>query len=220
MLFPVRTSLVRSLLAAVVCAGALYAVPQPAQAQSNVRIAVVNPAKVFNDAAETKALKAKFEEDQKRNQAEGAAKVKELQALKAAREELKQGSEQWRQANDKLIRASADFKVWQQAEQIRNDWAQKDQMRSMFDKIQLTIAKVAQRDGIDLVVADIGAKLPEDLDNVTIVQLNDAILKKTVLYVSNKPGLDITSAVLLQLDADYKAVGAPAAQLPNPAAPK
>ncbi|QOV90131.1 OmpH family outer membrane protein [Humisphaera borealis] len=198
---------------------ALVLTPSGAQAQSTVRVAVVNPAKVFNDAAETQALKKKFEEDQKRIQAEGTGKVEELKRLKAGRDEFRQGTDQWKAANDKLIRATADFKVWQQSEQIRAEWNQKDQMRSMFDKITQTVAKVAQRDGIDLVIADIGAKLPEDLDGVNMAQLNDAILKKTVLFVSAKQGLDITAAVQLQLDADYKSGGPPAAMV-NPVAPK
>lgn len=205
-----RRSFVHTVLAVAVAAF-LLAIPSSAHAQATVRIAVVNPAKVFNDAAETLALKKQFEEEQKRIQAEGAAKVKELQALKAGRDEFKQGTDQWKTANDKLIRATADFKVWQQSAQLRSEWNQKDQMRTMFDKITMTVAKVAQRDGIDLVIADIGAKLPEDLDGINMMQLNDAILKKTVLYTSAKQGLDITAAVSLQLDADYKAGGAPAA---------
>ena len=214
-----RFSLVRTMLTFGVAAFAFVAASQTSQAQTSVRVAVVNPAKVFNDAAETKALKTKFEDDQKRIQAEGTAKVEELKRLKAGRDEFKQGTDQWKTANDKLIRATADFKVWQQSEQVRAEWNQKDQMRTMFDKITQTVAKVAQRDGIDLVIADIGAKLPDDLDGVNIMQLNDAILKKTVLFVSNKQGLDITAAVQLQLDADYKAAGPPAAMV-NPVAPK
>jgi Skp family chaperone for outer membrane proteins len=217
MLSAVRNALLRSMLAAGVV-GFVFAPAASAQTQP-VRVAVVNPAKVFNEAAETKALKLKFEDEQKRIQAEGTGKVNELKALKAGRDEFKQGSDQWKAANDKLIRATADFKVWQQAEQVRSEWNQKDQMRSMFDKITATVGKVAARDGIDIVIADIGAKLPEDLDGVNMAQLNDAILKKTILFTSNKQGLDITAAVLLQLDADYKAGGAPAAMV-NPVAPK
>lgn len=216
----VRISRLRSLLAVGLAVACFAFAPRAALAQEpKIRVAVVNPAKVFNEASETKTLKARFEEDQKRIQAEGTAKVEELKRLKSGRDEFKQGSEQWKAANDKLIRSTADFQVWKQSEQIRGDWNQKDQMRSMFDKIQQTVAKVAQRDGIDLVIADIGTKLPDDLDGITMVQLNDAILKKTVIFTSNKQGLDITAAVLLQLDADYKAGGPPAAQI-NPNEPK
>ena len=213
-----RISFLRTMFALGIAAVGYVAMPQTAQAQNvNIRVAVVNPAKIFNEAAETKALKAKFDEEQKRIQIEGNGKVDALKALKAGRDDARPGSDQWRDANKKLIEATANFKVWQQSEQVRAEWNQKDQMRSMFDKITATVAKVSQRDGIDLVIADIGAKLPDDLDGVNIMQLNDAILKKTVIYVSNKQGLDITAAVQLQLDADYKA-GTPA---PAPApAPK
>jgi hypothetical protein len=105
------------------------------------------------------------------------------------------------------------YKVWGETERAKAEFKQKRQMKALFDKIQVAIAAVAKRDGIDLVIADSSERLPDDIGQVDMRALRAMILQKNVLFVNpGKQGLDITAAVQLQLDAEFKAAGpAPAA---------
>ena len=209
-----RTAVLRSMLAVSAAATAvLAAAPAPvaAQATGQVRIAVVNPAKVFNDMAETRALKGKLAEDEGRYKAELERRTAQLTSMKKGLGDLKPDSPQWEAANQSLMAESVNLKVWAETEKGKAEFAQRRQMKHLFDKVQAAIAKVAQRDGIDLVVADSSERLPDDLDQIDIRALRSLILQKNVLFVSNKQGLDITAAVQLQLDTDFKAGGTTAA---------
>ena len=206
-----RTAVLRSMLALSAAAAATAAAARPAVAQTPApaRIAVVNPAKVFSDMAETKALQGRMAEDQKKFEAESKAKAARLAELKKGRDDIKPDSPQWDAANQTLMAESAAYKVWGETQRATAEFKQKRQMKTLFDKIQVAIAKVAQRDGIDLVIADSSERLPDDIDTADIRALRALILQKNVLFVSNKQGLDITAAVQLQLDAEFKA-GSPA----------
>ena len=209
----VRTALLRSMLS--LSAAALFvsaaARPAAAQAPTQTRIAVVNPAKVFNDMAETKALQVRMAEDQKRFESDSKARATKLEEMKRGLGDLKPDSPQANAANEALMTESVNYKVWGETERAKAEFKQKRQMKALFDKIQVAIATVAKRDGIDLVIADSSERLPDEIDTVDLRALRAMILQKNVLFVNpNKQGLDITAAVQLQLDAEFKA-GGPAA---------
>ena len=215
-----RRSTARSLLALALSvaggAAALLAAPAPAAAQAaatgGVRIAVVNPAKVFTVMDEKKALQATNDEEQKRIEAAGREKVNAIQAIKKARDEqFRPGSPQYEDATNDLLAKTAEYKVWAETERLKAEFNQKRQTKVLFDKIQQAIQEVAQRDGIDLVVADSSERLPDDLEKIDVNALRQMILSKQVLFVSQKQGLDITDAVVLQLNAKYKQGGGRAA---------
>ncbi|CAA9402666.1 MAG: hypothetical protein AVDCRST_MAG64-1793 [uncultured Phycisphaerae bacterium] len=206
----VRTALLRSMLS--LSAAALFvsaaARPAAAQAPTQTRIAVVNPAKVFNDMAETKALQVRMAEDQKRFESDSKARATKLEEMKRGLGDLKPDSPQANAANEALMTESVNYKVWGETERAKAEFKQKRQMKALFDKIQVAIATVAKRDGIDLVIADSSERLPDDIGQMDMRALRAMILQKNVLFVNpNKQGLDITAAVQLQLDAEFKAAG-------------
>ncbi|HEX8913580.1 MAG TPA: OmpH family outer membrane protein [Humisphaera sp.] len=218
-----RRTTARSLLAIALSvtggAAALLGTPAPAAAQAAapVRIAVVNPAKVFTVMDEKKALQATNDEEQKKLETEGKVKVAAIQAIKTGREQYKPGSPQYEDATKDLLAETAKYKVWAETERLKAEFNQKQQTKVLFDKIQQAIQEVAQRDGIDLVIADSSDRLPDDLEKVDVNALRQMILSKQVLFVSQKQGLDITDAVVLQLNAKFKQGGGRA---PAPAQPK
>ena len=205
-----RTALLRSMLSLSAAALVVSAAPRPAAAQTPAptRIAVVNPAKVFNDMAETKALQSRMGEDQKRFEADSKARATKLEEMKRGLGDLKPDSPQAAAANEALMAETVNYKVWGETERAKAEFKQKRQMKTLFDKIQVAIATVAKRDGIDLVIADSSERLPDDIGQMDMRALRAMILQKNVLFVNpNKQGLDITAAVQLQLDAEFKAAG-------------
>lgn len=205
-----RTALLRSTLA-LAATTTLVAAPRPAaaQAQAPVRIAVVNPAKVFNDMAETKTLQGRMVEEQKKFESERKVREAKIGDMKKGLADLKPDSPQADAANQALMTESVSYKVWGETERAKAEFGQKRQMKLLFDKIQVAIAAVAKRDGVDLVIADSSERLPDEIDSMDIRAVRSLILQKNVLFVNPaRQGLDITAAVQLQLDAEFKARGA------------
>src|SRR3954470_11870497 len=82
----------------------------PAGASGGVnKVAIANPAKIFNEIQETKDLKAKMEGDRKNLETQEQTKRQELKDLQAQRDTLKPDSPQYAQLNQKLLEASISF---------------------------------------------------------------------------------------------------------------
>ncbi|MDB5295981.1 MAG: hypothetical protein JWO31_1964 [Phycisphaerales bacterium] len=208
----VRTALLRSMLVLPAAVSALAVAPRPAAAQAaaspNIRIAVVNPVRVFNEMAETKAANAVMAEEENKIKAELERRKSQLAAMNKAVTDLKPNSTQWEDAKSAAMAAEVEAKVWAESAQAKAMFTNKRRMKQLFDKVQSAIVKVAQRDGIDLVIADSSERLPDDLDQIDVRALRNIFLAKSVLYVSpSKQGLDISAAVQLQLDADFRSAG-------------
>jgi Skp family chaperone for outer membrane proteins len=208
-----RRPLARKLLAlSLTLAGgvALTAAPSAvvAQTQPAIRIAVVNPAKVFAQIDEKKALQDQNEAEQRRIEAQSREKANAIQALAKARGEMKPGTPQFEDTTNELLSKTADYKVWAETERLKAEFNQKKQTKILFDKIQAAVTEVAARDGIDLVLTDSSEPFPDDLEKIDIRALRAIMLQRNVLHVSQKQGLDITDAVILVLNAKYKQSGA------------
>jgi Skp family chaperone for outer membrane proteins len=86
--------------------------------------------------------------------------------------------------------------------------AQKEQLRTIFDKITAAVSEVASQKGFDLIVSDQRPPIPESLDQLDINQLRELINRRTVLY--SAPKADISEDVIALLNARYVAAPAPA----------
>lgn len=208
-----------ALLAAALAVAPFNAAPARAQAAQAkpVRIAVANPARIFNEMQETRSLQARMAEEQKKFVATEREKRAQIEQIKQARDAMKPDHPQYDELNNQLLNASVEYKVWGEAEKARAEGRQKRQMRSLFDKVQAAIAEVAKEEGIDLVIADQRDPLPEDIDQININQLKASILSKDVLYASKES--DVSDKVLARLDARFKAAGTGAGAGGGAAAP-
>jgi Skp family chaperone for outer membrane proteins len=181
-------------------------------------IGIVNPGRVFADMQETKDLKAKLEIDRKNLETEVQQRQQKVKDLQAARDLLKQDSPQYQQADQSFMSEAIQFDTWSKITQATLQGQQKQQMKSLFDKIVTATQQVAQQKGIDLVIADQRA---EDINTqqLNVEQLRAMLNGRNILYSSEK--VDLNAAVVAALDANYKASGgaAPAASTPAPAAP-
>lgn len=201
----------RGFVAAVTLSAAATAwgaAPPPAAAPSAAptRVAIVNTQRVFNDMQETKALNTQMGEETKKLEEMSRGKQANLQRLQKERDEsFKPGTPQWDQANEALMKAAVEFEVWGKTEKARTEFAYKKQVKQLFDKVQAATAEVAQKEGFDLVLADVGEKPPEDLNQLNLQNLKALMLQRNVLFAG--PKNDVTSLVILVLDAKYKASG-------------
>jgi outer membrane protein len=178
--------------------------PLPAAAQTPAaKVAIANPARIFNEIQETKDLKAKMESDRKTLEATELEKRTQLRDLTAQRDALKPDSQAYAELNQKLLQASIEFEVWGRMQQAEVQRRQKQQMVALFNKITAAVAKVATQQGIDLVIAEQRPEIPDNLDPVDINVLRNLINQRNVLF--NTPAVDLSDKVIATMDADYKA---------------
>jgi Skp family chaperone for outer membrane proteins len=75
-------------------------------------------------------------------------------------------------------------------------------MRIIYEKIEQTVADIAAKKGLDLVIPDSRQPFPDTVDNINLDQLRGFIASRNVLYAH--PSIDITSEVITAMDAKYK----------------
>lgn len=188
---------------AVVSIALLFSATAALNAQTpSPKIAVANPAKIFNELQETKDLKAKMDDDGKTLQATDAEKRQKLKDLQAQRDTLKDGTPQYDDLNKQLMAASVDYEVWNRLQQAELQRQQKTQIKNLFQKIATSTGDVAKQRGIDLVIAEEQPEFPENMDQITTDQVRQLIAERNVLYDSG--ALDISNEVIASMDAKYK----------------
>src|SRR4051812_30916351 len=190
-----------SALAAVMIAAIAFA-PARALAQTG-KIAVANPARIFNELQETKDLKVAIETERgqlEKMEIEKRAQIKDLQGR---RDQLKSDSAAWADANRDLMQKGIEFEVWGRTQQANMQSRQKIQMMNLFLKITTTVQEVATSKQIDLVIAEQRPEFPENLDQLNPDQLRALINSRNVLFAATT--VDISNDVIAAMDAKYKA---------------
>lgn len=192
----------RTLRLAPLAAIALIAIAFTGSIASAQKIALANPAKIFQELKETadlrKAMEAK-EQQVKNTQFEKQQKIKDLQAR---RDQLKPDSSGYAEANRDLMQAAVDYEVWGKMTQVEVQNEQKRQLLGIFNRITNAVSEVATAKGIDLVVTDQRPEIPENLDAVNVDQLRGLINSRNVLFF--KPQIDISADVVAALNAKYE----------------
>ena len=185
----------------------MLAMALPARADQAERIAIANPAKIFMDMQETKDLVDKLKNDQTDLQKLSDEKKAKLQDLDSQRKFYKEDTQQYQDKSREILQASIEYDVWAKMTDADLQRRQKEEIKTLFGKIQDAIATVAKQKGISLVLADQRSEIPDNLDQIELTALRALISQRTVLYFDNNPsvGIDITQDVLTLLDTNYKA---------------
>ena len=200
----IRRSLLVAAAGLSLCLGGAT-VARAQEAGAPAKVAVVNPARCFAEMQETKDLKAKLENDQKQLKAEVEQRQGKVKDLQAQRDLLKQDSPQYKQADETFMKEAIEFDTWSKITQAQLQGQQKQQMKSLFDKIVAATQEVAQQRGIDLVIADQRPDLPENLAAINVEQLRGILNGRNIMFASQR--VDLSQEVIAALDAKYRAGG-------------
>jgi Skp family chaperone for outer membrane proteins len=194
---------------------------QNAPAPAAINIAIADPAAIALKIRETQDMLAAMKDDQKTLQDQMTAKQQDLKKLQQALTYLNPNTPSYDQANQQLLSESIAYDAWVQEEQLDLNRRLKNNVKRLFDEIQDAVATVAQKKGINLVIADQRPDIPDNLDNVDIRVLQDLISRRTVLY--SDQSRDISGEVQALLDQNYlnrtSPGGAPSDQNPGVQAP-
>ncbi|HRK31054.1 MAG TPA: OmpH family outer membrane protein [Tepidisphaeraceae bacterium] len=176
----------------------------PSLAQSAPRIAIANTARILNELQETKDLNQKINNDLKLLDTERVTRQQKVTDLQAKRDQLRPEAPQYNDVNKEWLQARIEFEIWAQLQQANLQREQKIQMRTLFGKIEQTIAEVATKKAIDVVLAEQKVDFPDNLDAIQVDQLKAIIGQRNVLF-ANAATVDITNDVITAMDAAYKA---------------
>lgn len=188
--------------AATLIAALLLAGSQAAAQTSIAKVAIANPARIFNDIQETRDLKAKMENDRKTLEATDLEKRTKIRDLQTQRDALRPDSPQYNEINRQLLQAGIDYETWRKITELDIQRQQKLQMKSLFDKITASVTEVATQKGIDLVIAEQHPDFPENIDQLSVDQVRLLINQRNVLF--NTALVDISSDVIAAMDTKYK----------------
>ena len=158
------------------------------------KVAIVDVTKVLQNSKKHKQWQEKMTKDEEQMKAEFQKSQKELEALKANLDLLKIGSKDYidvmKDFLDKKSLLDAKDKFYQEKVNIEmQQWTE-----SLYTKMLEITATIAQKKGIDIVLAQEQLELPSP-------SLRDFMLSmrtKKVLYCN--PQIDITDSVLAALD--------------------
>lgn len=196
----VRTARLAALT--LVVALALNLSPARAQSAQPTKVAIANPAKIFQQLQETNDLKAKMENTRKTLEQQEFERRQKIKDLEAQRNQLKPDAPAYQERQHELLQATMEFQVWGQMMQADVQREQKQQMKSLFDKITTAVTEVATQKGIDLVIAEQRPDL-DNIDQLNVEQVRALINTRNVLF--SAPQIDISNDVIAAMDAKYKA---------------
>lgn len=186
----------------------------PAQAAGGhqLNVGVVNTTKILRTMQETKKLDADFRGKQAelgQQQQQREAEITDLQ--KHRDNNLKPGSQQYRDESAKIQQKRVELEVWKQMSTVQLEQWYKESLKGVYDHITQATAQVAMQQNIDLVIADQSPEIGPDLDRVNVQQLQAALASRAVLYANKRA--DITEDVLTVVEKNF------ASQAPPPGPP-
>ena len=184
--------------------GLLMATPALAQ-DAATRIAVCNPAKVFEALEERKVVQERLIQERDRSKAEAARRQAEVRELMQQREQLNPTSTVYAEKNQQIMGKTVEYEVWGRLAEASLARQEKDQIIAIYDKIREACKEVATAERFDLVVAERRPEIPANRDQLTPDQVRQLITASDVLYSNEK--VDITQKVILNLNKKFGTTG-------------
>lgn len=184
-------------------AGFLLASPLAGAQEAAIKMAVCNPGKVFDGMDEKRAVEEKMKNDRDKINLEVSRRRAEVEEIKKQLSELKPDSVQYKEKSQLLLQKAIDFEVWARLTEAELARAEKETIKSLFEKIREATKEVADSKKIDLVLAERRPDLSANTEKLTPDQLRQMINASDVLYSNEKA--DITGAVIMALNKKYAA---------------
>lgn len=165
-----------------------------------IRAAVVNVPRVSEQYRKTAELETHFEKLRDTFTKEHDAQREKIQRMtRSLREELKPGSEDFRQRAKQVAMLEAQLAWFNESEGERIEIGLRTSLLSIYEDIHAAIREIAGERNLDLVLT--ADRLPEDPPGST-GQVRQQILLQKVLYWN--PRVDITDAVIERINLRYQ----------------
>ncbi|HEX4124012.1 MAG TPA: OmpH family outer membrane protein [Tepidisphaeraceae bacterium] len=172
----------------------------PAPAGEAPKFAVIDPQIVLDGMQEMKDIKNQFQQKQQQQQADENSKKAAVAQLDSSRKQLRPGSKQYNEISEQIDQATADLQSWETLTRLRDEREQKQTLLTLYKEIQDACGRIAQQDGLDLVITTIDQDIPS-VENMTNDQLHLLLDERVVMFHSAR--VDITQKVLIQVNLEY-----------------
>jgi len=156
--------------------------------------------RIFKDIQETKSMRDKLEARRKELLAKEMELRQNIETLTKQRADINPNHPKWRELTDQIFNAKATLQSWGAANKASVELDQKMMVKTLFDKIEASIAEVAQQNNIDIVIAD-GRRDIEGIEDMSFEDLQRVLSTRNVLY-ANK-GFDLSEKVITLMDAKF-----------------
>lgn len=178
-------------------------------------IAIANLDRIRESMAEWKDVLSQLDLDKKSYQQQATDKDNALKQEKAELAFLTAGTPQYVDTEKKYEHDMIEADVWAKEQQNALERSYKARLKQVFLEIQDAVNQIAQKDGISLVLADQRPLIPDNLEDMTLQELQARISQRTVLF--SDQSRDISGEVITLLDRNYAAkTAAPAGVTPAP----
>ena len=175
------------------------------KAQDMVKIGVCNPAKVFEAMDERKVIEDKMKSERDKATAEVNRRKQEVEDLQRQRNELRPESAIFQEKTNQMMEKAVQFEVWARLKQAEMDRSEKEQIKTLYEKIRESCKEVATEKKLDLILAERKPELPANMEKLTADQVRAVISQNDVLYANERA--DITQQVILKVNQKYAAGG-------------
>ena len=185
----------------------------PPQRSASPNVAVINLARVFERYQMTQDLEQMFAQRRQDLKSEAERKRDDIGVLGNALQQFKPGTEDYRQREEKLVRAEIEFEVWLDVQERRLKSEHKGWLERIYSSTQDVVAKIAGERGLDLVLtySDLERDAPDS------VAFKQQILLRTVIYADER--IDLTNGVIDVLNTDYQRRGGAGSRQVGPTLP-
>jgi Skp family chaperone for outer membrane proteins len=196
------------LVALVVLAGV------PASARAEFKAGIVDTVQVVNEYNRTKDANDDLKSEMDTLRAVAEPKFNKVKELQIRRDGFNRTSDEWKKANEDLVKAQVDYQAWFLPEQAKIEWKHRDVLLDMYRQIGIEAAKIAKTKGLDIIFTKAFLAPPQiDVNEAQgLDDLKQRIINQRILYPTNIA--DLTKEVLDALNAEYKPkkAAAPAAK--------
>lgn len=161
-------------------------------------VGVVNVNTLIAKSAKNTAYQAEIQKRAAQLKLEAEQKQKKINLLRSDLDVIANAEARAKKERE-IIKAIAELQAWNQ---IQQTYLQRDQQTflvEIYGEIDKTVAKVAQREGYDMVVMDVATP---DFGKLSPEQLLQFMGGRQVIYRSEK--VDLTQVVLAQMDLDFQ----------------
>jgi Skp family chaperone for outer membrane proteins len=161
------------------------------------KIGVINLSVAFDKYRLTKDLEAKFDERRRELANEADRRKAEIDVKREALASFKPDTADYKERRDQITELEVRFQVWAGTKDQQLKDSHKEWLLRIYTDIRAAVQKVAQEQGIDLVLTyeDVTEEAPDSK------ALRQQLLLEKVIYFDTR--LDLTESVLNEVNSSY-----------------
>lgn len=195
--------------------------PSALAAADGPKIGVINLSMAFDKYRLTKDLETKFDEKRRELADEADRRKAEIDVKREALASFKPGTTDYKERRDQITELEIRFQIWAGTKDQQLKDAHKEWLLRIYTDIRAAVQKVAQEQGIDLVLTF--EEVTEDAPDSKA--LRQQLLLEKVIYFDTR--LDLTETVLNEVNSKYTGpdtiqlgLGQPRPESTAPSAPR